>query len=507
MGNSNQSNNKRIAKNTLFLYVRMLFSVGVGLYTSRIVLNALGVSDYGLNNVIAGFISFLGYITGVMNGATSRFLMVCLGENNFQKLKTTFTTCFTIHLLVALGVILLGETIGLWFVNTQLVIDEGRETAANFIYQFALFGSALSFIQAPFQSSIISHEKMNIYAYMSIYDVIAKLLVAYLLLYIPSDKLILYGGTYFLVGLTSSLIYYMYCRSNFQECQFNLGFDRAIFIEIGKFFGWNLVGSFAYIANVQGFNILLNRFFTTAVNGARGISGYITGTLHGFISNFQTAMRPQIMQYCSQRNYTEMNILIMNNAKYSSYLFALICLPTFWETEFLINLWLGQIPQYTSAFLRLTLIQMLITSMSSPMQDGIVAFGRMKWPNIMGVINNIGFLAFVYVGLVMGCNPIQAYALYILIAPATLIIMGVQLHNFVGLNLWKYFTEVLCKTSFIIIFTSIIPLYITSNYEIGWLRFTMVSSSSFLTSAILIYYWGLDKHTRLRFINYMKHKI
>lgn len=505
--NNTSTNNKRIAKNTIYLYFRMLFTLFVGLFTSRVVLNALGVHDYGLNNVVAGVISLLGYVSGLLNQGTSRFLTIGLGKGDIHKLKDLFTACFSLHLVIAVFTLLVGETAGLWFVNTQLVIDADRMFAANVVYQLALFSSMITFIQAPFQASIISHEKMGVFAYMSIYDVCMKLLVAFLLLYIDTDKLILYSCFYFCVNFSSVLLYNWYCRNHFEECSLKIGFDSEIYKEIGSYIGWNALGTFAYLANAQGFNILMNIFFTTVVNAAIGLTSYISGVINQFISNFQTAARPQIIKLCAQGSFEEMNNLIINTSKYSSYIILLMGIPVFLEAEFLVELWLGQVPEYVVPFIRLTIFQMVLTSLRFPLADGINAIGKMKIPNLFTIINYSLFLLLWYIALKANAKPVDVYVLAIFMHVVIFSFNIFILRRYSGISAKSIFINVFLRMLIIGGLSVIIPYYIHSVLGNELTRFMLVCSSSVAISLILIYFIGLNIKEKKKIVCIIQSKI
>lgn len=503
MNNNTTSNNKRIAKNTIYLYIRMLFTLFVGLFTSRVVLNALGVNDYGLYNVVAGVISLLGYVSSLLNVGTSRFLTIGLGKGNITELKKLFTACFSLHIIISLLTLLLGETLGLWFVNTHLVIQPDRMFAANVVYQLSLFSSMITFIQAPFQASIISHEKLGVFAYMSIYDVVMKLLVALLLLYVDTDKLILYSVSYFVVNVTSVILYNAYCRRHFVECSFHIGFDIKTYREIGAFIGWNAVGTFAYLANSQGLNILLNIFYTTVVNAARGLAMYVSGVVSQFITNFQTAARPQIVKLYAQGRIEEMHALISNTSKYSAFILTLMGVPVMVETHYLLYLWLGNVPQHVVPFIRITILQMLITSMYSPLADGVNAIGKMKKLNIFSVCNYFSFLLLWYILMTTGFKPEVVYSTQILLSLFVYIVYMILLKVYSGFKIIHYIKINTLKVIFIFVVSLGTTYFIHTLLPYGFSRMVVVTMWSLLISMFLIFFFGLDKSARNTIVSMM----
>ncbi len=500
-------NNKRITKNTLFLYCRMFITLIVGLYTSRITLQALGINDYGIHSVVGGIVALLTYINNLLSNGTSRFLTLALGENNIDKLKKTFSACTTMHIIVAIITLIIGETIGLWFVNNELNIESSRIYAANWVYQLSLITCILSIMQVPFSASVISHEKMSIFAYFSIFEAAMKLLSACLLLYIATDKLILLSSFHFIVSVFTILFYRVYCIKNFEECTLKLGFDKKLYKEIATYTGWNSLGTFAFTTNSQGVNVLLNIFFGTAVNAARGITNSISNIITQFINGFQTAVRPQIIKYYAQNEIEEMNNLIKNDSKYSSYLVLIIGIPLFFETEYLIYLWLGQIPTYVTTFIRLTIIQLLIQSIDFPIGAGIHAYGKMKLPNLTSSIAYLSILPISYIALKNGSTPEMTYLITILVYPIALIFDLWILNKYSSFNIKTFVYDVIIKTILIIVITSF-SLYILHLFiPYGFIRMIITFLISSILSILLIFYIGINKKMQRKIREYGFDKI
>ncbi len=502
-----ESNNKRIARNTAFLYIRMLVSLFIGLYTSRIVLKALGVDDYGVYSLIAGVVSLLAYVNTLLSQGTSRFLTVELGKGVNGRLSLLFKSCLTLHILIALFTLIVGESIGLWFLNNYLNIAPERMFAANIVYQCALLCSVLTLIQAPFQASIISHEEMDIYAYMSIYDVAMKLLIALSLLYSHNDNLILYAILTFGVSLSNIVIYNVYCRRKFVECRFSIGLDKAITRSIFGFMSWNAVESFSWMLNAQGFNILLNQFFSTVVNAAIGLIRYISGNINMFIANFQTSSRPQIFKYYAQGEIEQMNKLISNISRFSSYIMIIMTVPVLIETAFIYKLWLGDVPEYTVPFLRLTIVEMLFFSMNTPLIDGIKAVGKLKDIGIVSAIVYILFIAIWYISLKLGVTPVQAFSIYCIQTPVMLFINLYFLSKFTLFQKQEFYKKVVLKSFVIFLISLPLPFVIHMLMAEGWIRFISVCVTSLLSASIFVLYIGLDSIVRNRLWNYVKTKL
>lgn len=332
---NNSVNNKRIAKNTLLLYVRMFFVMAVTLFTSRVVLATLGVTDFGIYNVVGGVVAMMGILNNAMAVSTQRYLTFELGRGDAVRLKQVFCMCLAIFVMLAVVVVVLGETVGLWFLNSKMTIPADRMVAANWVYQFSILACVASLIVTPYNAVIIARERMNVYAYVGILEVVLKLAVVYLLLVIPVDRLTTYGLLILLSQIVIAVIYMLYCTRHFAEARYRVYWDGSLFRELVSYSGWNLFGSAAGVVKGQGLNILLNMFFTPAVNAARGIAYQVNAAITQFFTNFYTAVRPQITKYYAQGDMEEMTKLIFRSSKMSFYLIMLISMPVIIEAPLL----------------------------------------------------------------------------------------------------------------------------------------------------------------------------
>ena len=353
-------NNKRLAKNTLILYARMLFTVGISFYSTRLILANLGVSDYGVYNVIGGFVSMFYMVTATMTQAVSRFLTFELGRNDPKKLQQTFSTSLNILLLLALLVVLLSETIGLWFVNAKLNIEPDRMTAANWIYQFSLLSFVLEMISVPYSASVISHEKMGTFAFVTITKVFLTFGIALSLAASPIDKLVFYGILVLAVSVSIQLMYWIYCKKNFPECQYSTHIDKVLFKDMFGFAGWNFLTTCTSMLSSQGVGIMLNMHFGTAINAARGVASQINGTVGAFSRNFTTALNPQITKSYAAGDIAYTTKLVCRGAKFSYLLFLFIALPCMFEVDFFLSKWLTEMPPYAGIFVQLTFLNTLV---------------------------------------------------------------------------------------------------------------------------------------------------
>ena len=367
---------RKVLKNTLFLYLRMLVTVLVSLYTTRVLLSQLGVMDYGLNSAIGGVVAMTSFITGAMSNASTRFFSYALGTGDQASGRRIFQSTVTIYALFILLIVLVAETAGLWFVRTRLTIPAGRETAALWVYQFAILSLVVSFFRVPYNSCIIAHERMDFFAWSSVAEVLLKLGAVFLLVLGRGDRLILYGLLNFGVTALVTAIYVAYCRGRFSECVFRFRFDRKDTGEILGFAGWHFVSSMGDVALDQGINIILNIFFGPAVNAARGLAYSVRSQVRSFVGNFQVAATPQITMYYAAGRKERMQRLLLQTSKFSFFLMAVITVPAFIGADWLLGIWLEEVPDYTVLFVRLLLVNILADSLGGTMNIGINATGR-----------------------------------------------------------------------------------------------------------------------------------
>lgn len=399
------SNNKRIAKNSIFLYIRMLVTIIIGLFTSRIVLQTLGISDYGIFSLVGGIIMMLTSLNAAMMGATQRFLSFELGRGETEKLKAVFSTAISVHLLIALFVFVIGETVGLWYVNTHLVIPAERMVAANWVYQASIATFILNIISCPYNAVITAREHMNAFAYISILEYVLKLVIVYALLYIHYDKLIVYGLLTVLVAVVIRLCYSVYCTHHFPECKTKIGFDKPLFREMSSFAGWTIVGHGGITLRDQCINIIVNLFFGTVLNAARGLAVQVSNMITSFSQNIVVAVSPQIIKEYAAGNMRRFTSLIMTGCRLMFYMLAIISLPVFINIDYVLQLWLGTVPEYTGTFIRLILIACMIYSLSACVTLGIQATGNIKIFQIGVNILTLSDLPMAYLLLYLGYPP------------------------------------------------------------------------------------------------------
>lgn len=371
-------NNKRIAKNTLLLYFRMLLTMAVTLYTSRVILNVLGVEDFGIFNIVGGVIALLSFLNGSLSGASSRFITFSLGKGDDREVKKLFSTILAVHLILACVILLLGETIGLWFVCNKLVIPAERMAAALWVYHASIVTAVISIISVPYNSLIIAHERMNAFAYISIVEVILKLCVVWLLVFIPQDKLVVYAILYLIVQILVCLFYTYYCSSHFKESRTKPNYDIPQMKDLFVYTGWTMNGYAAIIGYTQGVNILLNIFFGPVINAARGIAVQVQNAVMTFAQNFQIAVKPQIIKSYAASDFQYMHTLVTASSRYGFFLLLVISFPLLLYIDFFLRIWLGVVPEHTASFVRVMLFAGLLQPLNSTLVTSIHATGDIK---------------------------------------------------------------------------------------------------------------------------------
>lgn len=501
---SNSDNNKRIAKNTLLLYFRMLFLMAISLYTSRIVLNALGVEDFGIYNVVGGIVAMFSIFSGSLSTSISRFITYELGKENKDKLKIIFSSAVTIQLGLGLFIVLIAETVGLWFLNFHMNIPEDRMTAANWVLQFSVITFVINLISVPYNASIIAHEKMSAFAYISILEATGKLLIAYLVTVSLSDKLILYAILMCVVALIIRLTYGSYCKRHFEECTYQFIFDKRLLKEMFGFAGWNFFGNGAYLLNTQGVNILINLFFGTSVNTARGIVVQVEGAILQFVNNFTTAINPQITKSYASKDWIYMYQLIHRGAKFSYFILLILAIPFILEAPTILKLWLEIVPEYSVVFLRLTIVSSLITVTGNSLLTAILASGKIKRYQIVVTAWGCCVFPLTYLVFRMGFPPQSTYILYLLVYLVLIFIRIYLAKGIIQLPVTEYMKEVFLRISMVSIFSFLIPCGIFFTLSPTISRLLLIIITSILSTICSIYFIGLQKKERQFIISKIK---
>lgn len=489
-------NNKRIAKNTLALYIRMLFMMGITLYTSRVMLKVLGVEDFGIYNVVGGVVVLFAFLNTVMSSATQRFLSYDLGCMDFTQMRKTFSVSMTVHLYIVLAIILLSETVGVWFLNTQMDIPAERMTAANWVFQFSVVNCCLKTIRVPYNATIIAYEKMSFFAYMGILEVVLGLLAVYVLLWLPADKLALYAGLVCLVSLLVLLFYKLYCNRRFETSRYRFCRDRALFGRLMSFSGWSMFGGVATLGSQQGVNILLNVFFGVTVNAAMGIATQVGQGVYSLVSSFQTAFNPHMVKLYAQQEKEAFIDLTVRSSKISFYLLFILALPLMLNMDSVLRVWLGDVPPYAGQFCRLTIVYFLIGSVSSPLSLSVQATGDIKRYQMIVSLLMITIIPLGYLVLKLGFNPGSVLVVKVAVIFLTYIVQVFLLRTHIGLPVRKYLKETLLVPCISMLIAVPLPLWVYGRTS-GTTAFLLSGALSVLTVGLSAWLIGMNRSERL----------
>lgn len=503
MMSKHSANNKRIAKNTLLLYFRMLFLMVVSLYTSRVVLNTLGVNDFGIYNVVGGVVAMFSMLSGSLSSAITRFITYELGTGNQDNLRKIFSSSVTIQIGLATLIVLLAEAVGIWFLNVKMNIPDARIVAANWVFQFSILTFAINLISVPYNASIIAHERMSAFAYISILEALGKLAIAYLITISPMDRLIFYALLMCVVALLIRFVYGYYCKKHFEECTYHLLWDKDLLKRMFGFAGWNFIGATSAVLRDQGGNIIINLFCGPAVNAARGIAFQVNNAISGFVTNFMTALNPQIIKSYATDNRDYMMDLIYQGARFSFYMLLIFSLPVLVNTHYILGLWLKIVPDHAVLFVQLVLIFAMSESISNPLVTAQHATGKIRnYQLIVGGLQMLN-LPVSYVLLRMGMFPEVVIVVAIVISQCCLGARLLLLRGMIGLSIRKYVMKVYLNVLMVTMISAILPLFISKQLEESFLNFILLSFLAFICTGITIYYIGCNKTERQFVLNKM----
>ncbi len=489
-------NNRKIAKNTLLLYFRMLLTMAVSLYTSRIILNTLGVEDFGIYNVVGGVVAMFSIISGSLSAAISRFITYELGREGYDRLKVIFSSAVTIEVILAFLICILAEVGGVWFLNTQMNIPVERVVAANWVLQCSIFTFMINLISIPYNAAIIAHERMKAFAYVSILEVVLKLLVAFALYIVIFDKLKVYAVLLLIVALIIRFVYAYYCKRHFKECTYRFIYDKEVLREMAGFAGWNLIGSSAGVLKDQGVNIVINLFCGTTVNAARGIAVQVNNATQSFVRNFMTALNPQITKSYASSDSEYLMKLLYKGSRLSFYMLLLLSLPIIIETDCILSVWLKVVPEHTVNFVRLILVLAMCESISLPLITVMLATGKIRnYSIIVGGLNMMNF-PFSYLLLYWGFEPESTILLAIVISQGCFIIRIVMLRKKTGLSARNFIREVYMNIIIVSVLSCIFPMLIYNVVGDRVLRIVLVVVGSFISTSTVIYYVGCTSNER-----------
>lgn len=490
------ANNKRIAKNTIFLYIRMIFLLLINLYTSRVVLQCLGVEDYGVYSAVGGFVSMFSLISAALSTAISRYLTYTIGEADIAKLKRVFSTSLIIQLVLCLVLVLLMETVGVWFLNTKMTIPEGRYIAANWVLQFSIITFSINLFSVPYNAVLIAHERMNAFAYIGIYEGIVTLGIAFLLKCSPMDTLILYALLMCCVALSTRLIYGIYCKRHFEECRFKWCLDKSLLKNMMGFAGWNFIGVSSGVLRSQGLNLLFNVYWGPVVNAARGLAMQVLAAVNKFSSSFYTAVQPQITKYYAAKEYDAANVLVCRSSRLAFFLLMLICLPLLCGTDFLLSLWLEEVPMQTAVLTRIVLVYTLSEAFSQPLIYLMLATGKIqKYQIVVGGLCLLNFPV-AWILLHLGYSAAVAQATTIVFSWLSLFVRLHMLRGMVNFPVFVFLKDTLGRSLLVFALSSILPAMLIVLYDISWKRFIFNTIAMELVAIIVIVFIGLSQSER-----------
>lgn len=491
------NNNSRIARNTLFLYVRMIFVLFVSLYTTRVVLNALGVIDYGINNVVGGFVSMFAFLNTSMSNGIQRFYNFTIGSEGENSITKVYNTALLIQLIIAIVVFVLLETLGLWYLNTKMVIPSERLDVARWLYHFSAFSLILVIMQIPYSAAIMAHEKMDYYALVSIIDVTLKFVFALILPYISSDKLFVFGLYSFGIAILNFFLYFVYSKSHFKAIKLQCVYYKSLFRDMLSFSGWNIFGTFAYMLKGQGLNILLNAFFGPIVNAARGVSAMVSHAIQGFQSNIVISFRPQIVQSYAESNISRVKTLMYSLSKISYLMLFMLSMPVIVELPYILHIWLGDtIPDYTVPFTILILVNMIISSLTTPISQVVHATGKMKHFQIGTSLVVCSILPISWLFLKLGANPNAVYIVSLCMTCINQVVCLFLLKRVFPYSIVEYVKVVLVPCIVVSVVATLLTWAVHGVFSCSFIRLLLVAIVGVSFSAVISYFIAFNKYER-----------
>lgn len=488
------ANNKRIAKNTLLLYVRMLFMMCVSLFTSRITLAALGVTDYGIYNVVGGMVAMFSILSGSLSVTIGRFITVEVGKGDKEKLETIFSTSILIQIFMALVICLIAEVAGVWFLNNKMVIPIDRLYAAHWVLQLSILTFIVNLISVPYNAVIIAHEKMSAFAYISILEVVLKLVIVYLLYVSSIDKLIVYAVLLALVAVVIRIVYGSYCKRHFEEAHYKFRLDKNLLREMFGFIGWAFWGNAMVVLKDQGTNVLLNLFCGPAVNAARGVAMQVNNAVFSFVQNFMMAVNPQITKSYSIGNITDMHKLIIRSAKFGFFILMILIMPICANINYILDFWLVEVPEHTANFIVLVLLYSLFDCYGSPLITGVLAEGGIKRYEIaLSLIYFVNFVAS-YVFLKMGMPPEVVFVLNIVFKIFVVAVLLWHSHLRYSFPVGLFIRKCLLRTLAIFIISSAFVYFLPVSGQNGFSGFVISTITIIVVCSALVYFAGMTRN-------------
>ena len=493
----NSSSNRRLAKNSIFLTIRMVVVLFISLYTTRVVLKILGVEDYGVYNVVCGFVAMFAFLNTSMSNGIQRFFNYELGKNGEEGANKVYMTSLIIQALLALIIIILVESFGLWYLHNKMVIPAERMLAAEYVFQFSVLGFLFIIMQAPYTASVMAHEKMDFYAVVSILDAVLKLLLVLLLPYLHGDSLILYGVVMLMINVVNFMLYYIYSKRHFKEIRFHKFYDKGLFKSMLGFSGWNLFGSFSSIMQEQGINLVINFFFGPIVNAARGVATQVNAGLEGFVNNITMPVRPQVVQSYARGDKNRMMNLTFSISKLSCCVLMMMAIPVSVEIDYVLHIWLGDnIPEHAAAFTVIILFSSLVSNLNAAISNVVHATGKMKHYQFWSSIVKISSVPISFVVLKVYSQPELALLIVFICRTLGHIVGLFIVRTLVNMSLKQYTIKVIFPIVIVIALTLIIALGIKYSMHEGILRLISVTVASVITAGISLYCIALNKREK-----------
>ena len=500
------SNTSRIAKNTLLLYFRQILTMLVSLYTVRIVLNVLGAENYGIYNVAGGLVVMFTFLNSAMTSATQRFLNFAMGQNDMEQARNVFSISIIIHILIAVLVIILAQTIGLWFFHTWLNIPQDRQNAALIVYQLSVAKAAISIIQVPYRAVIIANERMSFFALLSIVEVLLKLGVAFLLTVILFDQLIVYAFLVFIVVAVIFITYKIFCNKKFEISRFRFCKDKLLFRQLAEFSGWSVFGSVANVSSSRGTNVLINIFYGVTVNAAMGIATQVNSAVYSFVSNFQTAFRPQIVKSYAANDHNYVMHLLFFTSKVSFFLLFFFILPLYINAEFVLRIWLTDFPEYTIAFTRMILIISLLGALAGPLWISIHATGDIKKYHLVGSFITFTNLPLSFLFLWLGYSPVFILVIRFSLEVLLFIWRIYYLASKITFSLLNFLRRIILPVTLIAVISALVTIFFHGFFT-GWAALIVSCIVSIICIASLVYFIGLNKQEKISLQNWIREKL
>ena len=484
--------NKRIAKNTLYLYLRTGITMAVSLYTSRVVLSALGFEDFGIWSVVGGFVSMFLFVKESLSASVGRFLTFAIGMNDQQEINKAFSTSIIIHFVFAVVIVLICESIGLWFLEDKLVIPASKKWLAYWVFHISVASSFLGIISVPFHSSLISYERMNVYAYIGLWDAFSKLFVAYAVTAFTENRLLIYGLLILLSSIITTLFVIVYVFRSFPLMRYYTVQDKKMYYSVFSFSGWSLFGNLAYMSYTQGLNIIINMFFGPVVNAARAVSLQIEQSVRTFVTNFQAAANPQIIKNCAAQDWVSMHQLMYRSSKFSVFLLFLFALPIVLEIDTILELWLCEVPEHTAMFCRIMFGVIMMETMFNSIMVGVSAHGDIKKYQLLVSTVLLTILPISYITLVLGLGPESVFVVYFIVEFFACLTRLWIAREKIQISVRHFFTHVALVVTYVMTASAVIPSLIHFLMPDGLERLLLVFSSGFILSCVFIYQLGLD---------------